>query len=46
MYKILFTTGFPALIIRLTVGLIFLSEGTQKFLFPEVLGSGRIDSIW
>ena len=45
MNKILFTTGFPALIIRLTVGLIFLSEGIQKFLYPEVLGSGRFAKL-
>jgi putative oxidoreductase len=45
MNRILFTTGFPALIIRLTVGLIFLSEGIQKFLYPEVLGSGRFAKL-
>jgi uncharacterized membrane protein YphA (DoxX/SURF4 family) len=27
------------------VGTVFLSEGTQKFLFPEQLGSGRFASI-
>ena len=31
--------------IRLTVGLIFLSEGIQKFLFPEELGSGRFAKL-
>jgi uncharacterized membrane protein YphA (DoxX/SURF4 family) len=45
MNKVLFTTGFPALIVRLTVGLIFLSEGIQKFLYPEVLGSGRFAKL-
>jgi putative oxidoreductase len=33
------------LIIRILVGLIFLSEGIQKFLFPESLGSGRFLKI-
>ena len=27
------------ILIRLIVGLIFLSEGIQKFLFPELLGT-------
>jgi putative oxidoreductase len=26
---------------RLTVGAVFLSEGIQKFLFPDTLGAGR-----
>jgi len=29
------------ILIRLVVGLIFLSEGIQKFLFPDLLGTGR-----
>jgi len=33
------------LLIRLVVGLIFLSEGVQKYLFPELLGTGRFDKI-
>ena len=33
------------LLIRLIVGLIFLSEGIQKFLFPELLGTGRFEKI-
>jgi putative oxidoreductase len=45
MKKVLFTKNFPALMIRLTVGLIFLSEGIQKFLFPDVLGSGRFAKL-
>ncbi len=32
-------------IIRLMVGLVFLSEGIQKFLFPAVRGAGRFDKI-
>jgi uncharacterized membrane protein YphA (DoxX/SURF4 family) len=27
------------------VGAVFLSEGIQKFLFPELLGSGRFEQI-
>ncbi len=34
-----------SLLIRLVVGLIFLSEGIQKFLFPETLGTGRFLKI-
>jgi putative oxidoreductase len=34
-----------AILVRLTVGLIFLTEGVQKFLFPDLLGTGRFLSI-
>jgi len=30
---------------RLIVGLVFLSEGIQKFLFPELVGVGRFEKI-
>jgi len=30
---------------RIIVGLIFLSEGIQKFLFPELVGTGRFVKI-
>ncbi len=33
------------LLVRLIVGLIFLTEGIQKFLFPESLGAGRFAKI-
>jgi len=33
------------ILIRLIVGAIFLSEGIQKFLFSESLGSGRFAKI-
>lgn len=33
------------ILIRLIVGLIFLSEGIQKFLFPESVGTGRFENI-
>ena len=33
------------ILIRLIVGVVFLSEGIQKFLFPGELGSGRFIKI-
>jgi uncharacterized membrane protein YphA (DoxX/SURF4 family) len=33
------------IIIRIMVGTVFLSEGIQKFLFAEKLGSGRFRNI-
>jgi uncharacterized membrane protein YphA (DoxX/SURF4 family) len=30
---------------RLVVGLVFCTEGIQKFLFPELLGTGRFATI-
>src|SRR5690606_22099509 len=33
------------ILIRLMVGAVFLSEGIQKFLFPAVRGSGRLEKI-
>jgi putative oxidoreductase len=33
------------ILIRLVVGLVFLSEGIQKYLFPELLGTGRFLTI-
>jgi putative oxidoreductase len=35
----------PALLIRLVVGLVFASEGIQKFLFAEAQGAGRFAKI-
>jgi putative oxidoreductase len=32
-------------LIRLSVGLVFLSEGVQKFLYPDALGVGRFAKI-
>jgi uncharacterized membrane protein YphA (DoxX/SURF4 family) len=44
--EILHTRASPAtILIRLMVGAVFLSEGLQKFIFPEQLGSGRFESI-
>lgn len=33
------------LLIRILVGWVFLSEGIQKFLYPEALGVGRFERI-
>ena len=33
------------IIIRFLVGCVFVSEGIQKFLFPETLGAGRFHDI-
>jgi putative oxidoreductase len=45
MKKICKTRDLPLLIIRLSVGLIFLSEGLQKFLYPDDLGTGRFEKL-
>lgn len=41
------TTRAPAaaLLVRIPVGWIFLSEGIQKFLYPAALGAGRFVRI-
>ena len=41
------STAAPAstLLIRLMVGLVFVSEGIQKFLFPAEIGAGRFTKI-
>ncbi|GAA4239304.1 DoxX family protein [Postechiella marina] len=33
------------IIIRVMVGMVFLSEGLQKFLFPAIRGTGRFTKI-
>lgn len=42
-----FATHAPraTILVRLMVGAVFLSEGIQKFLFPEALGVGRFLKI-
>jgi len=42
---IIATSDNRTLIPRLIVGLVFLSEGIQKFLFPELVGTGRFEKI-
>ena len=45
MIKIIRTNNTPTLICRMVVGLVFVSEGVQKYLFPDALGSGRFAKI-
>ena len=45
MISIIRTPKIPTLLCRLAVGLIFLSEGIQKYLFPDVVGTGRFIKI-
>jgi Predicted membrane protein len=46
MKSLLKTDNAPTtVIIRLMVGLVFFSEGIQKFLFPDKLGTGRFAEI-
>lgn len=33
------------ILIRLLVGIVFASEGLQKFLYPDLRGAGRFESI-
>jgi putative oxidoreductase len=46
-FERIITTNAPAatILIRLVVGAVFLSEGIQKFLFPEEVGAGRFAKI-
>jgi putative oxidoreductase len=37
--------AWAALLLRLMAGWVFLTEGIQKFLFPEALGVGRFVKI-
>lgn len=45
--KRLLSTSAPrsTILIRLLVGSVFLSEGIQKFLYPQELGAGRFAKI-
>jgi uncharacterized membrane protein YphA (DoxX/SURF4 family) len=45
MKRLIRTENVPMLIPRIIVGLIFLSEGIQKFIFPELVGTGRFTKI-
>ncbi len=46
-FQKLLATNAPAavILIRLIVGGVFLSEGIQKFLYPDALGIGRFTKI-
>lgn len=37
--------SFTTLLIRVMVGVVFFSEGIQKFLYPAVRGAGRFEKI-
>jgi putative oxidoreductase len=45
MNKIFRKQNVSTLIVRLAVGLIFLSEGLQKYITPEAVGTGRFTKI-
>jgi len=45
MTKLFKTTRVPILLVRIIVGLIFLSEGIQKFIRPDEVGAGRFAKI-
>jgi uncharacterized membrane protein YphA (DoxX/SURF4 family) len=45
MNRILKTGNIPTLLCRLAVGLIFLSEGLQKYITPDATGTGRFAKI-
>src|SRR5438876_6783618 len=46
-FRRILATDAPAavILVRLIVGGVLLSEGIQKFLFPEALGVGRFTKI-
>ncbi len=39
------SNDYKSLVPRMIVGLVFLSEGIQKYLFPELVGEGRFAKI-
>lgn len=39
------SNDYKSVIPRLIVGLVFVSEGIQKFLFPDLVGVGRFTKI-
>ena len=45
MKRILKTPAVPAVYARIVTGLIFLSEGIQKFILPGEAGTGRFAKI-
>jgi|ERR1035437_1749455 uncharacterized membrane protein YphA (DoxX/SURF4 family) len=45
MIRFIKTGNFPLIIPRIVVGLVFLTEGIQKYMFPELLGTGRFVKI-
>lgn len=45
MKRVIRTADIPTLLCRLAVGLIFLSEGLQKYITPDATGVGRFTKI-
>ena len=46
MIRLLHTDAPAAtILVRIAVGAVFLSEGIQKFLYPESIGAGRFERI-
>jgi len=45
MRKLQISTSTAIVLIRLVVGLVFTTEGIQKFLYPDMLGVGRFIKI-
>lgn len=47
LLSIIFKTvdDYRSILPRLIIGLVFLSEGIQKFLFSELVGAGRFEKI-
>ena len=39
------TFNLPVLLIRLMVGIVYFSEGLQKFMFPDTVGTARFARI-
>jgi len=45
MFRFIRTDHIPTLLVRLSVGLIFISEGVQKYVLPDSIGAGRFAKI-
>jgi len=47
MFQRMISSSAPTatILLRLLVGIVFVSEGIQKFLFPEEVGAGRFTRI-
>lgn len=43
--RFLNTSSVPTLIPRIVVGVVFLSEGLQKFITPDTMGAGRFAKL-
>jgi putative oxidoreductase len=47
LFPRLLATKAPAatLLIRVLIGIVFIGEGIQKFIYPDIVGSGRFAKI-